>query len=115
MERLQYTVLITGTIAFAILIYFIVQFEKAEKIFQDKSNVNQTTTEEVTDFNQMTTEETTVYSQPDNNSSIIITVPAETKVKTTSETKFYFRVDKIDGHGNISDGYVSKKQLKRLP
>lgn len=105
-NALQYIVLTVGTIAFAILLYFIVQAEKGQLAFPFA--------QDTADFNQMTTETATVYSKPDNNSSVVVTVSADTKVKTTSETKFYFRVSKVDGHSSISDGYVSKRQLKRL-
>ena len=107
MERnaLQYIVLTVGTVVFAILLYFIVQTEKGKLALPFAK--------ETTDYNQITTDLTTVYSKPDNKSSVIATVSANTKVKTTSETKFYFRVNKIDGFV-LHDGYISKRQLKRL-
>lgn len=104
-NTLPYIILSIGTLTFSVLIYFFVQTEK--------NKIPIALTEDTAEFNKMAIEETTVYSKPDKSSSIIITISSDTKVKAISETKFYFRVNKINGH-NISDGYISKKKLKRL-
>lgn len=105
-NSLQYTVLIVGTIAFALILFFMVEVEKGKMSFLFDHNTS--------DYNQLTTEVATIYAKPDNNSSVIITVSADTQVKTTSETKYYFKVTKVEGNKKITDGYISKKQLKKL-
>jgi hypothetical protein len=108
MERsnLQFIVLTVGTIVFAIILYLLVQVDKGKIPF--------TLTQDSAEFNQLTKNISTVYSKPDNNSTVITTISADTKVKTTSETKFYFKIEKIEGQNNFTDGYISKRQLKHL-
>lgn len=105
-NRLQYIVLTIGTIVFITMLYILVQGEKGK--------ITIPLIERAEEYNQITTEIATVYSKPDNTSTILATLSSNTKVKTTSETKYYFRVQIIDGYTNLSDGYISKRQLKRL-
>ena len=105
-NNLQYIVLTVGTIVFAFLLYIIVQIDLGKiplKLIQDSE-----------EFNHLTKDISTVYSKPNNNSSVITTISADTKIKTTSETKFFFRVNKIEGQNNFIDGYIFKSKLKRL-
>jgi hypothetical protein len=105
-NNLQYIVLIVGTILFALMLYLIVQVDKGKIPFK--------LTQDSAEFNQLTKGVSTVYSKPENNSTVVTTISADTKVKTTSETNFYFKIEKIEGQNNFTEGYISKRQLKRL-
>jgi hypothetical protein len=103
-NTLQYIILGVGTVIFSIFLYLLVQTEKGES---SSLLINE-------DFNHETIEYVIIYSLPDNNSKIVGKAPAKTKVQSTTETKFYYKIVKIEGQTKIKDGYILKRQLKKI-
>ena len=103
-KKIQYAVLIIGTIIFAYILYYLVDKDKTANKFQiDKA-----------EFTKQTIEATNVYSLADKSSTVLLTVPSNTKITTTDKTKFFYKVIKIDGQTSFSEGYILKKQVTNI-
>jgi hypothetical protein len=99
---MQYIVLSIGTIVFTFLIYTLVQIGKGKSILFNTTIIKE----------RQTTEPANIYTEPDKNSAILGTVLTETKIITSTETKFYFKADKVFGYEDLNGGYILKRQLK---
>ena len=102
-DRFKLVFFIVGTAIFALIIYIVVLSEK-DIAAQEKSG-------EYIQYHYLTKNYTLVYSKPDNKSFIIARLNKNIKIKTLSETKYYFKVTDFETRKQFSTGYIAKRDL----
>ncbi|GHT16387.1 hypothetical protein AGMMS4956_18740 [Bacteroidia bacterium] len=66
-------------------------------------------------YNHTTTEKTELYVSPDVQSATILTLEPNIQVRTSNETKYFFKVEAIEGISSDTQvGYVRKKHLQKI-
>jgi hypothetical protein len=95
--------LVVGTTIFSFILYIIVLSEK-DLAAQKKDGV-------YIQYHYRTKDKTLVYSKPDNKSFVIARLDKNMKIKTLSETKYYFEVTDFEYDKQFSSGYIAKRDL----